>query len=61
MILYGVRWQEKDGKGFMRSEFPKAEQAIAKAKELESQGKLNVNIQLVDTVSDKFVGNLDFK
>lgn len=61
MILYGVRWQEEENKGFMRSEFPKPEQAIAKAKELDSEGKLNVNIKLIDISADKFVGELHFK
>ena len=61
MILHAVRWQNDNGKGYMRSEFPKAEQAIAKAKELDNEGKVDVNIKLIDTSTDKFVGSLDFK
>lgn len=61
MILYGVRWQDEEGKGFMRSEFTKAEQAISKAKALETEGKFNVNIKMVDSKNDKFVGDLTFK
>lgn len=60
MILYGVRWEEKQDSGFIRSEFIKAEEAIDKAKELKQDDKINVNIKLVDTKTGHFKGELSF-
>ena len=61
MILYGVRWEEKENGGFTRSEFIKPEEAISKAKELKTEGKFNVNIKLVDSRTSEFKGDLSFE
>lgn len=61
MILFGVRWEEKENDGFTRSEFVKADEAIEKAKELKNEGKFNINIKLVDTKTGEFKGNLSFE
>ncbi|MFB1100879.1 hypothetical protein [Terribacillus sp. JSM ZJ617] len=61
MILHAVRWKEAEDKSFIRSEFVVPEEAIAKAKELKEAGKHDVNIKLVDTRTDKFVGNLSLE
>lgn len=59
MILYAVRWQENEDAGFTRSEFIKPQEAMEAAKEFQKQKKLNVNIKLVDTKNDKFIGEIE--
>lgn len=61
MILYGVRWEEKEDSGFVRSEFIEQKEAIGRAKELKHEGKFNVNIKLVDTKTGHFKGELSFE
>lgn len=58
MILHAVRWKEQENSGFTRTEFLSLDEAVTKAKKLIEEGKLEVNVRLVDPKTDKFVGDV---